>query len=569
MIELLYSSLIIFGIVFPTIFIFDSFKLMKVLIVLAQFIINTFCKTFPFDLHFFSDYEIFKELPFEPINNISYSGYFLNEEYLNDTSFSLIKKGKFYKECLPNFYINELYECPITYIFLGNNETINDERYTAIKIDNDKYIYYNTNNITGKFYQYTYYYSYSKSLSFYGYYISCEDILRLKLISDIQLSGPFIKYYNYIKNTYFSEILLFLMLLLYCIIESYHPKMFDYFKIIGYFLEIIVLIIELFGFFLFINSKHFIINEDNKDIIKSLGYNISRYKKLFNIEGFLLSLEIVKIIVEIFYIIFSEKCHYRRNAYKEKYYFLKDKNDQKYRIFYLFIPLYIMYVIFFIFDIINDNKIKKYYSYLKYNWETNPIISIELSSNQDYEIGKINKKEKEYRFYEWKNTFFHIEKLKDFNYYNIYEKENGKLCGKDSFGNNLYFPEDIECPINDIIITDQNYSFLKDYKRIPLGKNNEYLYYTNKRIDKNIIIDIRINYKKLVLNFDKANDLCGCLKVSLYDCKDYNEFYLGKFYNKMDSLYSEDFFSNNANENGLEFFSSYSKINLNSILSRN
>ena len=232
---------------------------------------------------------------------------------------------------------------------------------------------------------------------------------------------------------------------------------------------------------------------------------------------------------------------------------------------YLFLPLYIIYIVFFIVDIKNDNKIKTYYSYLKYNWETSPITSIELNSNKDYEIGKIIKKKGEYKFYGWKNTFFHIEKLKGFNYYNIYEKENGKLCGKDSFGNNLYFPEDIECPINDIIITNKNYSFLEDYNRIPLGKHNEYLYYTNKRIDKSIIIDIRINYKKLALNFDKANDLCDCLKNSFSECKDYNEFYLGKFYDKKDSLYSQDFFKNNTNENELKISFSHSKIDLNSI----
>ena len=264
------------------------------------------------------------------------------------------------------------------------------------------------------------------------------------------------------------------------------------------------------------------------------------------------------------YIIFPEKFHKCNcdGKIKRKYTYFSNDNDQKYRIFYLFLPLYISYVVFFIVDIINDNKISKYYSYFKYNWETNPITSIKLSSNKDYEIGKIIRNEGEYRFYEWKSTFFHIEKLKGFNYYNIYKKENGKLCGKDSFGNDLYFPEDIECPINDIIVTNKTYSFLVDYNKIPLGKNKEYLYYTNKRIDKNIIVDIKINYEKLVLNFDKANDLCDCLAD--FECKDYNKYYLGKFYNKIDSLYPDDFFSDNTNENGLKFYS-YRKIGLNSI----
>ena len=270
MIELLYSSLIIFAIIFPTIFILNSFKMMKLLIIFVQFNINIFYKTFPFDYHKFSDYELFKELPFEPINNISFFKHSLNVEYLNDTSYSLIKKGKFSKECLPNFYINELYECPITNIFLGNNKSINEEGYTTIKINKDDYIYYNKNNIAGKFHEKIYYSSYSKYLSLYGYYFSCENILKEKYISDYQISNPFINYYNYIKNNYYLEILLCVILFIYNLIESHHPKVFNYFKIIGYFFEIIVLIIGLYEFNLFIKSKHFILNKDNKEILDLL-----------------------------------------------------------------------------------------------------------------------------------------------------------------------------------------------------------------------------------------------------------------------------------------------------------
>ena len=47
---------------------------------------------------------------------------------------------------------------------------------------------------------------------------------------------------------------------------------------------------------------------------------------------------------------------------------------------------------------------------------------------------------------------------------NIYKNNNDKkkLCGKDSFGNNLYFPENEECPINDIFIDYLNKS-IKNY----------------------------------------------------------------------------------------------------------
>ena len=100
---------------------------MKCLIVSVQFFTNILDRLYIFDSP--SDYEFFRELPFEPINkinNYSFSEYSLNVEYLNDNSYSLIKKGKFSKECLPNFYIKEIYECPITDIFLGNNKSISE-----------------------------------------------------------------------------------------------------------------------------------------------------------------------------------------------------------------------------------------------------------------------------------------------------------------------------------------------------------------------------------------------------------------------------------------------------------
>ena len=85
--------------------------------------------------------------------------------------------------------------------------------------------------------------------------------------------------------------------------------------------------------------------------------------------------------------------------------------------------------------------------------------------------------------YKWKNNYFKIERLNNFNYFNIYQESSGKLCGKDSYGNNLYFPFNEECPINDIIISNStiNHQNLKNYKKIDLGSNN-FLYYTNKNM---------------------------------------------------------------------------------------
>ena len=85
-----------------------------------------------------------------------------------------------------------------------------------------------------------------------------------------------------------------------------------------------------------------------------------------------------------------------------------------------------------------------------------------------------------------------LERLTDYNYLIIYSSNNNKLCGKDNLGNNLYFPENIDCPINDIFISKNN-EYIRGYSRLTLDYNN-YLYYTNKATEGKILIDLRKNY---------------------------------------------------------------------------
>ena len=66
---------------------------------------------------------------------------------------------------------------------------------------------------------------------------------------------------------------------------------------------------------------------------------------------------------------------------------------------------------------------------------------------KDYEFGRIKTKKRDYPFYNWRGKYFKIEKINNLNYLNIYTNENGKICGKDNYGNDLYFPNDVECPI--------------------------------------------------------------------------------------------------------------------------
>ena len=76
-------------------------------------------------------------------------------------------------------------------------------------------------------------------------------------------------------------------------------------------------------------------------------------------------------------------------------------------------------------------------------------------------------------------------------YINIYSNQNGKICGKDNYGNNLYFPLDIDCPLNKIYFSNKD-EYVSDYVKLKF-KNGIYLYYTNQSIEDKIIIDFRIS----------------------------------------------------------------------------
>ena len=63
----------------------------------------------------------------------------------------------------------------------------------------------------------------------------------------------------------------------------------------------------------------------------------------------------------------------------------------------------------------------------------------------------------------------------------------------------MYFPNDVECPINDIIIDNSNKNYI-DYKELKLPDSKS-LYYTNKKISNKIIFDLKANPEYYNLNF--------------------------------------------------------------------
>jgi len=90
---------------------------------------------------------------------------------------------------------------------------------------------------------------------------------------------------------------------------------------------------------------------------------------------------------------------------------------------------------------------------------------------------------------------------------NLYKNKNGKKCGKDSYGNYLYFPENIDCPINDILITNSIIN-LTNYTKLYLG-DNYFLCYTNKNNEGEILIDLKASSSRGVqLNLETTNEIC-------------------------------------------------------------
>ena len=572
MIFLIYSFLICFGITFPFFFVWNNFNLLRILITYFQLIFNPFLLYFIlFEIEKLPIEELYS-LNFNPLINITVSNNenssSINFEYFDYGNYSLIEKGDFNKECLTNFYIKNSYECPITDIIILKNKSLNIKDYTKLKIENDNYLYFTNKDKIGRLYMESNFHYDNKNnfLVYDSNKNSYAAFIEKKKERDLKMNNPYINYYYYIKNGYLVTSLLLFFLYFYNCFQFQNPRKFGLFKIASYLLDIILLILFLIGFIFLLKIKQF----KQKEIIDIIAgpkidlsfYKIPFYKNKFTFEGIMISLQLVKIIMEILFLIFPKECH----CFNSCFCFEDNDMEKNSTIFLFFVPIFITYIIFKPLNIKFDYDSKKLYDHLIYNWKTSPIFSIEKSSNKDYEIGKITTKKEELKIYEWRNTFFKIGRLNDFDYTNIYKKENGKLCGKDTFGNNLYFPEDIECPINEIIIT--NNENLEGYNKLLLGDSQTYLYYTNTKIENEIIIDIRASGKKgiIELNLDKTNDLCYNLENYEEECKDYQKFNVSKFYEKIDESYSFYLIDEHLKKktNGLVYLNTISYLGINS-----
>ena len=138
-----------------------------------------------------------------------------------------------------------------------------------------------------------------------------------------------------------------------------------------------------------------------------------------------------------------------------------------------------------------------------------------------------------------------------FDYYKLSVKQgkecekNQKSCGYlDYYNNILCLPENMECPINDIFISNQSNLFYPNYKSIKLS-DNEYLYYSTENPKGYIITSLSPllfgepcgsrTYNFFIISSLDIFPYCN------YNNRNYNYYYS----NKLISLNAKEFFSQN------------------------
>ena len=482
MIELLYTTLVLFGFIFPFFFIFKEFKPLKLGLIFFQWILSVILLSDNFykDQSLYEDpnFERIQSTDFKPIKSL-YKTFYENGSFENisfDTmytsKFSLIKTQKYPIQCFENYYITANESCPINDIKLGNkNEKIYD-RY--IPINENEYIYYTKENNFGKLYKPFNYSDFKLNTNYNSF--SLDGIIRKEFN---KLSNPIYDFKSYIK---FCDVLCFLVILFsffQTIFESLDIQKRDIIRLLYYCSQFIIIILHFIRYIKFIDVKNFLFdNEDIYDIEKEDYFP----NKVFNIDSFLLAVSINLFIYNFLCISFPDKascCEAPKCCETD---FDVSKEDDFGIIVAIFMAsIYITFFTLSIFDILNDEKILDVYNNMIYNWNMNPIQSIKKTINNDGSESN----------FLWKNDSFKIERLNNFNYISIFMNKNSKICGKDNYGNNLYFPTDVDCPINEIYFSDKN-EYLVGYTKIKLN-DGKYLYYTNESIQEKIIVDLRIS----------------------------------------------------------------------------
>lgn len=515
MLELFITTLTLFLFFMILFYFLPHFKEMQYILLTFQFIICFIL----FSRNFYHKHILWHEkepknsrtLSFRPIKDLipvyrEDTFFYFSISPFYDNHYSLKKTNIESNECLKDFFI-QYNSCPITDIIVENKQVIH-ENYTEIKVEDNKYIYFTKENKNGRLYIYNL--NRTEDLNFKSTF-NHESIDKIKKLEEDIFLNPLLDLKYYIKYSDFVCLSLLIFYLCYSFLERWENRGFHFIKIYNILIQIALLEVYLIRYVKFRKVKTFFTENEyyykdrNEENVKD-GYYFPN--KFFNIDSFPLAIIINMLLINLLYVLIPDKYHVKCNCggcdkIKQK----KSSEEPKFSLV-LTLPCLIFYIVCFILVAIDEKKVIKKYDYLIYNWKTNPIQSIRLSLENDYELGRAKTYEQDYKFYKWRDNNFKIERLKGYNYLNIYSKDNGKICGKDSFGKDLYFPENVECPINDLFISNNSLN-LSGYKKIYL-EDNHYLFYTNRKINGEIIIDLRAG-NDFQLNLKESNIMCDYL----------------------------------------------------------
>ena len=440
------------------------------------------------------EYHPIQKTKFLPIKSIK-GIYDSSENLINldfgktDGIFSIVKNDEYSKECLHNYYIKQTSECPMTDIILEKTQVNTHSNYIEQKISDNIYLYYTKeSNLDGKLYQ-------NLSIKSAGSGSSCsenneftfgstcfkvlfESNFNAKNVQSIvelekeKKSDPFNSLKKYVNYSDKICVLLILLSIAYTYYEPPSDKRFNVYKIISWISHFLVLILLIVRYHKYRKIKQFL-NQD-KETYKEYLPLIA-----FNLDTVPISISISIFVYYILYLIVPESCHIEKND---------DDNteaacftDWRSEFSSLLLPIFIVFCFMIVYDVMNDILIEENYKIISSNWNQNSVKSISADNHISLKSPK------------WKDIYIKYS-LNEYNYFDISKKDdNSKICGKDSQGNDLYFPKDVECPINDIFVSKFDLNEFPDYTKIQLNDENEYLYYTNKKITGKIVIALEVN----------------------------------------------------------------------------
>jgi hypothetical protein len=541
---------------FSLFFLFINFILIIVLITTQQ----NYQKT---DLwKYTEEYNPIQKTEFLPIKSIKVLAYPAKDisdfDFIKtDGVFSIVKNEEYSKECLKNYFVKETSECPITDIIVKTS-SISPEGYTNQKIANNIYLHYtNEKKLEGTLYEGISvgknYLCYSKNefkidnkCLFFESNFNYKNVSSIVDLEKEKKSNPFKNLKNYAK--YCDKIYLSLVIIafFYTIFEPYGNRVFNYYKIINLAFHIFILILLSIRYDKYLKIKKYL--KENKDIYESIMPKLA-----FNFDTVFISFSISFLMYYILYLITPSACHCIKLCCKsfnqnnsnsnsdsdsENKKYSDYLSDRKNRIIALIMPIYMGFICIIAYEIVNEILIRRNYEIINYNSKLNSISSISINNNDDSYTRK---------FYWRKDKIGY--KTNEYNYYDIYSNNNDnlKICGKDIMDNDLYFPRDVECPINDIVITKSDYSSVyNDYTKIQLS-DGYYLYYTNKNTKGKIVTAIICNgdkyydndenEKKILKILDKLNSSFFYDEIDTWNIyKLYAVYYLGVNKNLIDKI---------------------------------